>query len=235
VVSGFDIKIDTIIGSNIYIRTQTIIKDKSSNYISQYYDGVVPGDCEEVFEDTESYFLWLGGIESLTWNWPSLDCETECGLTEPGLTGAIEEVQYHINVNYPNPTCPSGRVWNGGYTDIHMEIAHIDWFEGYFEWCGISAEKTYYGCDCLSADELNCIFCTIYNEIATPEYPITIPSGYELVGVELGVDFSFTTPIEDSVNRIDIVYYYGKKICANSKILYTGDILIMHLEYLECC
>ncbi|MBK9983084.1 MAG: hypothetical protein IPP15_11795 [Saprospiraceae bacterium] len=236
IISAFDIRVDTTIGSNIRIITSTIFKNKAANYVSKYSGTISPECTAQAFGEDEAYLLWLGGTD--VWAlWPAngLDCNGDCGSTSPGETAAMEEIQNHINASYPEPDCGPGLKFTNKYIDVHVDYAFIEWYQGRFEDCGIDPETEFFACDCLNQEMLDCILCTIYGEIDTYAFPISIPNGYYFMSIDLGVDFNYILPLEDTRTRIDIKYVYGKEVCAPEKPHYTQDVLTIDLGYLKCC
>lgn len=235
VLAAFDISVDTVIGSNILILTKSIFKNISQSTISKY--DAAPLDCgTETFGENEEYYLWLGGTDVLPlYQGSELDCEIGCGSVAPGTTAAMEEIQHHINASYPDPDCGPGRIWSGKFIDINYNYSLIEWSYNLFEECGVPENTAYQPCDCLNADILNCMLCTIYEEIDTYTSPIRIPEYNHFISIDLGVDFIYSNPIEEADTRIDIKYFYGVPVCTMTPVDYTDSVLTMDLEELKCC
>ena len=135
-VYAFDIQIDTIIGDSIHLSSKTIFCDNSTCVVNNYT--ITGDDCtDDAFEEDEEYFLWLGGTEFYDlFDINALDCTDTCGDYVPcqSISGyAMEEIQHHINLNYPDPVCTSPLVWSGTYSDVQKEYAEIYWYDDFLQ------------------------------------------------------------------------------------------------------
>lgn len=229
-VAAFDMYVDTIIGTNVKIITKTLFDIPTTS-------SSVPITCEaEIFDENEEYYLWLGGTDVYSLFLSNeLDCENECGTAMPGSTAAMEEIQNHINISYPEPDCGPGRVWTKKYINVDYKYSLIEWSYNLFQDCGVPENQTFNACDCLDADILNCMLCTIYDEIDTYAAPIRIPENNYFISIDLGVDFIYSSPIEEAQTRIDIKYFFGVPVCAMIPVDFTDSVLTMDLEELKCC
>ena len=57
------------------------------------------------------------------------------------------------------------------------------------------------------------MYCEIYEEIDLSAYPITIPSGYHFISMNIGVDYVPLGPPKEAQTSIFITYYYGIPNC----------------------
>lgn len=142
----------------------------------------------------------------------------------------MEEVEKELNASLEKPTCSGDYTWTGTYRDCKYISDYwydISWKDGFEdESCAADDNYDFLSCKCLNHEELNCIYCTIKNSITGnnlnfPSYVnYTIPDGYQLISMDLGVDYCVcgATNEEDYLTQFVINYKIGIPNCQKNII-----------------
>lgn len=213
---AYEIYLSKATEGELRIGTKTKFKKTDQCMLQHYTSSVNSVVCDPPFEQGESYYTWLLGFEGYE-PYDGLDCLNECGGVAACNTVtnfAFEEIENHLNVNVPDPECPAGMVFLGTYSDIQTG-----------GWAGSSDYAADFDCDffnneqgwltpctCMEADLLNCIYCTMWDDIMdNTSGTIQIPAGYSFIAINMGTNA--ITYQEDSSTRLEFTYTYGIPNC----------------------
>lgn len=176
--------------------------------------------CTGPFDEDDEYYTWLGGTEFIdVWDNSEIDCQNECGGIGPCNVVenfAMEQMETAVNNNIPDPVCPGGGIWNGDFTDQTILYGLVEWDSDLFIDCVIDFEDASpNACSCWNGDQLNCVFCKIFEEFENPdsEY-FYIPDGYAIITTNIGVDYIATQSPETRHTAFSIAYLIGIPTCS---------------------
>lgn len=180
-----DVRIDSVNGNTAYIKSTSIIGVNNSTLDATHtYTG---GDGCEPFGEYDGYRVGGGdeefSLQDFYWN---LACDNACGSTppnEPGPTTAYEAIEERLNFNYTAnnpPSCPLNYVFRGWVNVKKLDAYPLDFLKDDCPFVENQQIKT-----CMEDTELNCVYCSIYDQIG--EEPFEISSGKQFISLNLGL------------------------------------------------
>lgn len=191
--------------------------------------------CDNPFGEDESYYTGVWGFDRYpditeTYN-ANLDCLDKCGGIGPCNTItniAFEQIQTHINNSIGESSCPPGYVWTGTHSNVQQGTydfgfntdSGVSTFTD-FDCIDSGADVAGTACDCLDAEQLNCIYCGLndifINQNTNVPY-VDIPVGYELIYMDIAVDFINIGDGDNYTTQPTIDYTYGIPVCVEELI-----------------
>lgn len=212
------ISVDSTSGQTAFLRAIAIVS-RSNTCLTQKYAHSPGGIPCDPFDEEEAYRVGAGDEElSLIFLYVNPPCENPCGNTPPceaGPSTAYEVIEDCINHNYPlsSPPCSPNHVL-AGWVNVRKSLPFYITPNSFLaEDCPFTDFQK--GGTCMNNDELNCVYCSIYEQIASGLEPFVIPSGQKFISINLGVDFCFCggSGFCGYTTRVMAEYYYGMPVC----------------------